>query len=116
MAFIKTFRTVYNLFRFAEVRILSLLHNDIICYYWAFKLAYFVERNISYQVSTFQPSRIPGSNFTEGDGKQPCPQCFVGTKKPSAFRVNPFIHGLMREGRGEAQVRTPKTYLSSHNV
>ena len=55
----------------------------MICYYWDFKLAHFVEHSISYQPSKFQPSWTSRSNFTGGGGRG-----FIGTKKPSAFRVN----------------------------
>ena len=51
-----------------------------------FKLAYFVEHNISYQPSNFQPSRMSGSDFIEERLKN-TPQCLIGTEKPSAFRV-----------------------------
>ena len=66
---------IYNLFGFAEVRILPLLL--VITsflrhfYCWAVKLAYFVEPNISYQPCKFQLSRMFGSNFKEGMEKHP---------------------------------------------
>ena len=44
-----------------------------------FKLAYFVEHNISYQPCKFQLSKMSGSNFTEGGA--------VPGAKSSAFRV-----------------------------
>ena len=63
---------INNLFGFTEVGILSLFwvirHYDVICYCRAFKLAYFVEHNISYQPCKYQLSRMSGSNFTSGGG------------------------------------------------
>ena len=58
------------------------------------KLSYFVEHNISYQPCKFQLSRMSGSNFTEGGGKHPSPQCCTGRKQPSAFRVNKDWHSM----------------------
>ena len=54
--------------------------NDVICYCWAFKLAYFVEHDISYQPSKFQLSRMSGSNFAEGGGQHPPPSAVPGAK------------------------------------
>ena len=45
------FPMIYNLFGFAKVQILPLFcygHYDVICYYLAFKLAYFVEHNTQF--------------------------------------------------------------------
>ena len=80
---------MYNLFGFAEVRILPLFWLFFICYCWAFKFAYFVEHNMDYQLCKFQLFAMSKFNFTEGGGKQPpLSQCCTGKKKPSAFRVN----------------------------
>ena len=44
-------------------------HYDVISYHCVSKLAHFVEHDIGYQPSKLQCSRMPGSNFMEGGGK-----------------------------------------------
>ena len=73
IALINTFRMIYKLFGFAEDRILQL---------------FLVERSISYQPCKLQLSRMSGTNFTEGGGNIPPPQCCTGEK-------NPVLLGLM---------------------
>ena len=88
IARIKTFRLIFNLFGFEEVRILPLFfrnnfHYDVICNHWDFKSAYFVH-NISYQSCKFQSSRWSGSNFTKGVGPS---RALPRPKILSAFKV-----------------------------
>ena len=46
-------------------------HYDVISYHCVSKLAYFVERGKGYQPLKFECSRLSGSNFMEGGGKDP---------------------------------------------
>ena len=52
--------------------------NDVICYHWALKLAYFVKHNMLSALQV-QPSVFSGSGME--------PSVLTRTKKPSAFRV-----------------------------
>ena len=75
---------IYNLFGFAEVRILPLFFvMTEFCYCRAFKLAYFVEHNKSYQLS-----RMSGSNFTKGEGVENTPSAVPGAKSPVLLGLN----------------------------
>ena len=60
-------------------------HYDVISYHCVSKLAHFVEHDIGYQPSKFQCSRMSGSNFMEGGGKDP--QCYNEIRKPIAYGV-----------------------------
>ena len=55
---------------------------DVISYHCVSKLAYFVEHGIGYEPSKFHSSRVFGSSFMEGGGKDP--QYYNKIKKPSA--------------------------------
>ena len=55
------------MFGFNIFELCNCFDNDVICYYWALKLAYFVEHNVSYQPSKCQSSKMSGSKFTQGD-------------------------------------------------
>ena len=59
-------------------------HYYVISNHCVYKLAYFIEHDISYQPSIFQCSRMSVSNFMDGGGN---PQCYDEIKKPSAYRV-----------------------------
>ena len=75
MALVKTFRMMYNLTGFSEVRILPFcLGNDIIMTLflvaWFSKFEYFVKPKIGYQAAKLQCCRISRSSFTSGLEKQ----------------------------------------------
>ena len=55
--------------------------NDVICYHWDFKLAFFVGHNLSYQPSKFQYSRLSGSNVK----KHPLPPVLYRDQKAQCF-------------------------------
>ena len=54
-------------------------------YYWAFKLAYFVERSISYHPSKFQPSGMSGLNCKGGGGRVSNFTVVYGDQKAQCF-------------------------------
>ena len=66
--------------------------NNIVTSLWrhflslCFQISIFVEHDIGYQASKFQCSRMFGSNYMEGDGKE-TPQCYNEIKTPSAYSV-----------------------------
>ena len=52
----------------------------------------FVEHNIRYQPCKFEFSRISGSNFTEGGGKNPC--AAPGEKSPVLLGLRYLVHNM----------------------
>ena len=64
-------------------------HYEVISYYCASKLAYFVEHDIGYEPSKFQCSRNSESNFMERGGTPP-PPLLIGFKCgiKSAFKID----------------------------
>ena len=46
-------------------------HYDVISYHCVFKLAYFVEHDITLQPAKFQCSKMSGSNFMKGGAPPP---------------------------------------------
>ena len=58
-----------------------------------FELAYFVEHDTGYQLSTFQCSRISGSNFMEGVDP---PQCYNEIKSPELLGLKDIITVVLK--------------------